>query len=119
MATDIAVAQVTRSGNQVRVGLDNCDPAGNTFTNTGKEILCFQNTDVSNDITVNVPIQSTVDGQAGGNKVITATKNNVCTFAGPFPTALYNDTNGKCHVNYPGGIGSTLHIAVCQITPTS
>jgi hypothetical protein len=119
MATDIAVAVLSRAGATVRVGLDNCDSSGNTFTNTGKEILCFQNTDVSNDIVANVTIQQTVDGQAAGSKAITCTKNNVCTFAGPFPTAIYNDTNGKVHVTYPGGIGSTLHIAVCQLTPTS
>lgn len=109
MATEALTAQqATRDGAQV--SLQSVTAAGGfTFPNNGKTILYVEND--AGDLTLTFTIQQTLDGQSATRaEVITASQN---WFIGPFPTALYNDSDGLVTVTPSADLASG--VAVLQI----
>lgn len=92
---------------------------GDAFTNTGKEYLSFLYT-TGTDITLTIPTVVTPDGLTAPNRTVTivshATKR---TIIGPFPTATYNDSNGRVNMTYSGGTVANLSVDVIQLTNVS
>lgn len=86
---------------------------GDNWANTGAEIFVVKNGG-GGSINVTLDIQSTVDGQAVTDRVV-AVAAGVTKFMGPFPTANYNDGNGRMNVTYSG----VTTVTVMVIKPTT
>ena len=76
--------------------------AGDTFLNTGKELLVVEHIDDQGaDVTLTIVTTKTIDtGElAVGDKAITITK-GLRYLIGPFPTGIYNDADGLVSITY-------------------
>lgn len=98
-ATAAAAAGVTLSGAAASAG-------GDSFVNTGKEVLVVKNTGGSDCIlTFTTPI--TVDGQAVAERTVTVPATTGYKVIGPFRPGVYNDT---------GIVGGSVAVAYDQVT---
>jgi hypothetical protein len=79
---------------------------GDEFVNTGREVLVVVNSHSSdNDINVTIAAQTTsftdpVLGTLTKANQVVAVNEGVTKVIGPFPTAAYNDSNGKVQITY-------------------
>lgn len=82
-----------------------------SFTNTQKEVLIVKNASAS-PINVTIKIPVTVDGKAVASLVV-AVANGTTKVIGPFPKAVYNDTDGMVHFDLSAI--TTVSVGVLQI----
>lgn len=73
---------------------------GDAFLNTGQEFILVENGGVGG-ITVTIATQATSDGLAIADRSFGVAA-GATRLAGPFPTALYNDGEGKVQLTYTG-----------------
>jgi hypothetical protein len=92
----LTVTPVTRAG--IDIAGAAADVAGDSFPNTGHEYLVVKNGSGA-PITVTLDIKQTVDGQAVTDPTVTIAA-GASKIIGPFPTGIYNDTNGRAGVTY-------------------
>lgn len=110
-ATEISQVEPARSSNELAGAAANAD--GNWFTNSGQEMLVIEHTNGSgSDVTLTIVTQETVDDEAVGDKGITITKGKRYLI-GYFPTAWYNDGNGRVQLTY----SAVTDITVAVIKP--
>lgn len=83
--TALTVQDVVRTGLEATYAAANGD--GNSFNNTGREILHIKNG--ATDCVVTVQTPRTVDGQAVTARTVTVTATEE-RFIGPFPPAIFN-----------------------------
>ena len=92
---------------------------GDEFVNTGREVLVVVNSSSSdNDINVTITAQTTsftdpVLGTLTKANQVVAVNEGVTKVIGPFPTAAYNDSNGKVQITYSAV--TDLKVGVVQI----
>lgn len=79
---------------------------GDSFTNDGKQFLYIKNGGGS-PITLTVVTQQQVDGLAVADKTYTIGAGEEWMI-GPFPTATYNDSNGRVQLTYSGVTSVTV-----------
>jgi hypothetical protein len=92
----LTVTTVSRAG--IDIAGAAADVAGDSFPNTGHEYLVVKNGSAS-PITVTLDIKQTVDGQTVTDPTVTIAA-GASKIIGPFPTGIYNDTNGRVGVTY-------------------
>lgn len=105
-----------RSGNGVSLAGVSAAGSGDTFVNTGNEVVVVKNGGGS-PITVTVPIVATVDGQAVTDLTATVAA-GATQLIGPFPPGIYNDTKvagGNAALEYSGVTSVT--VAVVKVAP--
>lgn len=103
-----------RSGNGVSIVGAAAAGGGDSFVNTGKEVLCINNQSVA-PITVTVVTPATIDGLAVADLAVVVPASGF-QMVGPFPPAIYNDTavpGGSVSLTYSGV--TTLFVAVAQV----
>jgi hypothetical protein len=102
----LSVQNITRAG----FNLDQNDVAaaggGDSFPNTGQEMLYVRNGGGS-QITVTLAYQVTFDGQTIPSKTV-AVPAGEAMLIGPFPTGSYNDANSRANVTYSGVTSVTV-----------
>lgn len=86
----LTVQQITRDG--ITPALAAAASGGDTFSNSGREILWFQNNHASDPRTLTIVTSATVDGLAVTDRTVTVTAVNDNAFCGPFPVATYGTT---------------------------
>ena len=86
---------------------------GDTFTNTGKEVLLVKNAGAGS-VTVTVAHQKNIDpGEANlavPDLTMTVPNDSVIKTLGPFPTDQYNNASGLAEVSYSGVTGLTVQV---------
>lgn len=103
-ATPLTPFAATTSGAAYSpVAVDNVN--GNSFVNTGKEIINVTATSAASTVTVTVPAQKACSFGVSNavhdyTMTLSATDNKML---GPFPPERFNDANGLCTVNFSGG----------------
>ena len=111
----MAATALTAAQSIVRAGLeatyDACNADGNYFANTGNEFIHIVNAAVA-DQTITIATPATVDGLAVADRsvVVTASEER---FIGPFPTATYNDGDGRVQLTYDAVV--TLTVALLKL----
>ena len=109
----LTVASISRSG--VTITAVAANAGGDTFANTGKEVLFIKNASGS-PITVSFAFGVSADAMVDGISppartcVVAA---GAQTLAGPFPPNKYNDVNGNVAVTYSGV--TTLTVQPIQV----
>jgi len=85
--------------------------SGDYFANDGQTFLIVKNGDAS-DHTVTAAIQASVDGvtPTGAAHNIVAGHTAIL---GPFPTGIYNDTNGRVQLSYSATTSMTCMAVKC------
>ncbi len=96
LLTAVPVARLTGGSGAVLTGVAPTAGTGDTWANTGQEIILIRNGSGSS-INVTVDIVATADGNAVTDPVI-AVAAGAITAMGPYPTALFNDGQGLCKV---------------------
>lgn len=110
----LTVSSVDRNGVDLAAGLVAAAGGGDSFPNTGTELLVIQNTSGS-IITVTMVIQSTVDAQTVTSRTFTVAATTGLKIVGPFPTTIYNDTNSRVNLTYSG----VTNLKVCPVKPST
>ena len=93
---------------------------GDEFVNTGREVLIAVNSHGSdNDINITITAQNTsfedpVLGTLTKANQVVACNEGVTKIIGPFPTAAFNDANGKVQITYSAV--TSLKVGVVQIS---
>lgn len=105
----LTATTVTRAGHDV-AGVA-ADAAGDEWANTGQEFVEVNNGS-GGSINVTLNIRATLDGAAAVNPVV-AIAAGVRKIIGPFPTALYNDANGRAKVSYSAVTTVTTKVLKC------
>lgn len=108
----LTVQTVTRAGLVVEDSGSAAAGGGDSFANDGTVMLIVKNGGGSS-ITVTLDIQATTDGQAVTDKTVSVT-NGKTALIGPFPTAIYNDGNGRTNVTYSGV--TSITVMACKLT---
>lgn len=85
-------------GDPVATALVACAGGGDSFPNTGKEYILFFNGDAAPKTLTEV-VQATVDGQPVTSRALTVPA-GAYRLLGPYPTATYNDGNGRMNFTY-------------------
>lgn len=100
---DIPVQQANRVGiNPTWTTVTQAD--GASFLNDGVSLLHIWNTSGAGSVTVSIPIQTSLDGQAVPAKTY-AVDNTAAPFGtnhmviGPFPTTLYNNADAALEID--------------------
>lgn len=95
---------------------------GDSFLNTGKEVVLFQNSSSQGAAAVTVTIAGQkVDNFGGASSlhnvtVSVPTSSMALTVVGPFRTDVYNDSNNKVQMTYSA---AGLYATVVSIAPQS
>lgn len=105
MAT-LTVTTVGRAGAQIDALAVAAASGGDKFPNTGSEFLWIKNASVA-DITLTIAVVATVDTLAATNRTVTLTAAK-SYLIGPFPPAIYNDSDGRVSLTYSGVTTLTL-----------
>lgn len=112
-----SVTTVDRSGsvNPTSLGVA-CASGGDSFPNTGGQYVFWNNTS-GGAITITEVLQTTVDGQT----TTTVSKTfsiaaGATIISGPYPTANYNDANGRVNFTYSVNPPTGLKMTVLQNT---
>jgi hypothetical protein len=101
MATITAVA-TDRAGTITPTSGSACAGGGDGLTNTGKELIAFNNASGSSiTVTIHFAAGATVDGAAPASKTVVVAAGAI-KIVGPFNTTYYNDTNGLVQFTYSG-----------------
>lgn len=109
MAT-LTVQKITRSG--VQPSFASAAGGGDQFLNSGTEYLEIVNGS-GGAITVTADIVQSVDSVDPGGKAISVPAGETRKF-GPFPKALYNDSNGMVQITYSGVTSLTVGVFQLQ-----
>jgi len=114
MATEtLTVQNAGRSANGAEFDYQNVTAAGGfEFPNDGHTILVVSND--AGDLALAVDIQRTVDGEAVDTKDITVTASKI-EFLGPFPVAMYNDSDGNVTVTPDADLATTYGVAPVSV----
>ena len=96
MAT-LTVAQIARTG--AELDLDTADSGGDEFRNTGNEFLMVANANVGAARTVSFVVQKKIDGVTPDAREVEVGASTTMLI-GPFPRAIYNDSDGYVQVTY-------------------
>lgn len=107
MAVLAAATEVTRNGIQADGGAAAAG-GGDSFANTGRELLVVKNADASSK-TVTVDYVPTQDGQAVTDKAIAIPAGQTFVI-GPFPPSLYNDAAGRVNITYSAVTSVTVKV---------
>jgi len=90
-----------------------CAAGGDSFQNSGKELLLIDNTDGS-DHTVTVDSPNTCDFGLAANAAHDVAAVNVVAgtkkLFGPFPPKRFNDSNGRVQVTYSSETGMKISV---------
>ena len=105
----LTVAAVTRAG--VDVAGVAADAAGDEWANDGKQFVEVNNGSAGS-INVTLNIRATVDGAAAVNPVV-AIAAGARKIIGPFPTGVYNDSNGRAKISYSAVATITTKVLNC------
>lgn len=98
----------------VRTGLDIVGDAvaaatlGDTFVNTGRELLFIANGDVS-DMTLTIVTPVTLGGQAVADRTVTIPAGE-SRLIGPFPPGVYNNAAGGVDLTYSAVTDLTVYV---------
>lgn len=98
----------------VRTGLDIVGAAvaaatlGDTFPNTGRELLFIANGDVS-DMTLTIVTPATLAGQAVADRTVTIPAGE-SRLIGPFPVGIYNNAAGGVDLTYSSVTDLTVYV---------
>src|SRR5262245_50722077 len=109
----LTVTTLTRAGFNLSDNDVSAAGGGDSFPNTGYEAVYFLNGSVG-DITVTFTVQTTTDGLAVTNKTAVVSAGEA-VIAGPWPTHIYNDANGRVQMTYSGV--TSLTVAVFKLIP--
>lgn len=84
------------------------ETGGDTFPNTGRELVVLANGDDS-DTTVTFVTPVTVDGKAVANRavVVPAGESRLC---GPFQPGIYNNAAGGVDITYSSATDLTVYV---------
>lgn len=96
MAT-LTVTQIDRSGVVHTLGA--AASGGDVFPNTGREFIVVRNAAAAATRTVTFALTRTVDSVTPAGKAVTLAQSTT-RMIGPFPTELYNNSNGQVAVTY-------------------
>lgn len=105
--TNVPVTQSTRAGVSVATATATAAASGdgNSFTNNGNCVAIIEVAGAASDVVASFVTQSTVDGQAVGDRTV-AVGANSRKVVGPFPPEIYNvkdvTDNGKVVVTWTG-----------------
>ena len=110
----LTVNTVDRAGFDLTAGFANAAGGGDSFPNTGVELVAFKNTD-GTAVTVTLDIQALVDGQTVTDKTVVIGATTGEKLIGPFPTTVYNDGNSRVNFTYSG----VTALKVCVFKPTT
>jgi hypothetical protein len=86
---------------------------GDSFPNTGREILIVKNADASPH-TVTIQTPQTVDGLAVAERAVVVT-NATSQMMGPFPIGTYSDTGGNVNITYDAVTSVTVLVVKVQV----
>ena len=106
MTAPLTVALAARTGVDM-VGVS-CASGGDSFANDGQEIIQVFNGD-SGSHSVTVVTQAAPDGGAV-TALTVAIAAGVTKTLGPFPTGVYNDTNGLVQITYTAVTSMTIKV---------
>jgi hypothetical protein len=95
-----------RIANTLTMGAASAD--GNTFPNTGKELVVIKNASVA-PITLTVDVVAKVDDMTVADRTVTLGAGET-HYLGPWPKAVYNDDNGNVKLTYSGVVTLTLAV---------
>jgi hypothetical protein len=107
-------SNITRDGVQADGGAA-AGAGGDTFVNTGRELVVFKNADASpKTVTIDIlpsggPGGGTLDGQAVTDKAVVVT-NGTTVIMGPFPTSQYNNSAGQVSLSYSAVTSCTVKV---------
>jgi hypothetical protein len=103
MMAELTLQTLSRAG--LDLSLVSAEAAtGDTFDNDGETMFVAKNTMTGTAVTATFAIQKAVDGQTpSGRTVSIGTANPSIVFVGPFPTEIYNDSDGEVSVSYSAG----------------
>ena len=102
----LTVQTITRAWYSVEANDVQTAAGGDSFANTGVELVAVKNAS-GGAITVTLDIQATTDSQAVTDKTVSVTAAETFLI-GPFPTAIYNDANGRTNLTYSTTTGLTI-----------
>jgi len=116
---------VIRSSNGIDIssaGMTSAAVGGDTFPNTGKEVLVIENTNAS-PMTLTIATTLTVDGLAVTDQTATIPATTGKQVIGPFPLGWYNDqqatvppvSGGNVNLTYSSVTG--VKVKVLRVTP--
>lgn len=105
---NLAITNASSSGVDITTPAASASAGGDSFVNTGRELLVIKNGDVAPH-TVTFVTPMTVDGQAVADKAVVVTNAHEMII-GPFQPSIYND-NGQA-----GGNISFTYDAVTSVT---
>lgn len=105
----LTAATVVRTGVDV-VGVA-ADVTGDEWANTGQEFVEVKNGS-GGSINVTLDIRATIDGAAAVDPVV-AVGAGVTKIIGPFPTGIYNDSNGRAKITYSAVTSVTTKVLKC------
>jgi len=111
MARTTLTPQVTlRSSNGLTPTYSAADQAnGQQFQNTGRELLHVKNTNgATRTLTVDTP--GSVDGQAIANPTFVIPATTGDKFIGPFPPAVYNQSDGNVYLDWSADTNVTIAV---------
>jgi hypothetical protein len=104
----LSIVTVDRGGAALVANQVAAAGGGDYFANTGVEYVIITN-DSGGSITVTEVIQATVDGQTITSRTV-AIAAGITKLMGPYPTATYNDTNGRMNFTYSGVTSLTIGV---------
>lgn len=96
----LTVQLTSRSGLNLTDALAAAAGGGDSWVNTGSELLVIVNGGAS-EITATFPYAATTDGQAITSKTV-AVPAGETVIVGPFPQPLFNDASQRASVTYSG-----------------
>ncbi len=109
MAT-LTVNQITRDG--VLYAVVAAAAAGDQFANEGRSFLAVYNAHMTEERSVNIDLQQTVDEQDPPDRTVSIGPGET-QLIGPFPTGIYNDANGHVQITYPDV--TSLYVGVFKL----
>lgn len=98
--------EITRAG--FTEAMESAAGGGDEFLNDGSQFLRIANGDAS-PMDVTIVSQSTVDGLAVADRVVTVAAGTV-KLIGPFSPGVYNDANGKVQLTYSSATSLTVGV---------
>ena len=112
MATETLTVQ-TAARTAAEFDYQNVTAAGGfKFSNDGHTILAVSND--AGDLELAVSLQVTIDGEAVDTKDITVTASKI-EFCGPFPTNVYNDSDGYVTVTPDADLATDYGVAPVSV----
>ena len=95
--------------------VDQAAASGDYLQNTGFELLFIYNGGMSSiNLTIDFPDTALIDGVAPTPPVV-AVGAGIYKILGPFPTDIYNDSNGRVQFSY----SATTSVTVAAFLPTT